>query len=135
MGQRQLMCLARALLKRNHILVMDEATANVDPSTDEIIQNTVRTQFASWTVLIIAHRLNTIIDCDRILVMEAGRLVELDEPHTLLEKADGVFASMVTMTGKASDERLRQLAKQAYLAKRRDISKVFSVSFDLDNTR
>ncbi|TPP56724.1 hypothetical protein FGIG_04960 [Fasciola gigantica] len=83
-GQRQLLALARAMLGGNRILVVDEATANVDPGTDFVIQKTIRSQFASCTVLTVAHRLHTVIDNELIVVMEGGRIVEVGAPHELL---------------------------------------------------
>ncbi len=95
-GQRQLLCLARAILRNNRILVMDEATANVDHATDALIQQTLRRRFASATVLTIAHRVNTIIDATRIMVVDDGRCVEFAPPAMLLTtKPDGVFAQLV----------------------------------------
>ncbi|XP_074600378.1 ATP-binding cassette sub-family C member 4-like [Brevipalpus obovatus] len=113
-GQRQLICLARALLRNNKILVIDEATANVDQNTDHLIQQTIRTKFANCTVLTIAHRLNTIIDFDRILVLDAGRVIEFDEPHILLGKTDSIFSDLVSKTGRAMSQRLIVSAKEAY---------------------
>ncbi|XP_073965397.1 LOW QUALITY PROTEIN: probable multidrug resistance-associated protein lethal(2)03659 [Choristoneura fumiferana] len=83
-GQRQLVCLARAALARSSVLVLDEATANVDTETDKHIQHTIRTKFASSTVLTIAHRLNTVMDYDRVIVMDRGRIVESGHPFELL---------------------------------------------------
>ncbi|TGZ74317.1 hypothetical protein CRM22_001004 [Opisthorchis felineus] len=83
-GQRQLLALARAILGGNRIIVVDEATANVDPYTDAIIQKTLRSQFAFCTVMTVAHRLHTVIDNDLMVVMEDGRIVEVGVPHELL---------------------------------------------------
>ncbi|XP_059668430.1 ABC transporter C family member 2-like [Cornus florida] len=109
-GQRQLLSLARALLRRSKILVLDEATAAVDVRTDALIQRTIREEFKSCTMLIIAHRLNTIIDCDRILLLDAGRVLEYDTPEELLRNEGSAFSKMVQSTGAANAEYLRSLA-------------------------
>ncbi|XWS55357.1 hypothetical protein CRYUN_Cryun10bG0167700 [Craigia yunnanensis] len=108
-GQRQLLCLARALLRRSKILVLDEATAAVDVRTDAFIQKTIREEFKSCTMLIIAHRLNTIIDCDRILVLDAGQVLEHNTPEELLANEESTFSKMVQSTGPANAEYLRSL--------------------------
>ncbi|XP_033209998.1 probable multidrug resistance-associated protein lethal(2)03659 isoform X2 [Belonocnema kinseyi] len=113
-GQRQLVCLARAIARNNPILVLDEATANVDPRTDELIQKTIRTKFEKCTVLTIAHRLNTVMDSDRILVMDAGSVVEFDHPHLLLQKESGNLKSMVRETGTSMAEALTAVAQRSY---------------------
>ncbi|CAB3248424.1 unnamed protein product [Arctia plantaginis] len=113
-GQRQLVCLARAIVRRNRLLVLDEATANVDPQTDALIQTTIRNKFAKCTVLTIAHRLHTVMDSDKVLVMDAGRMVEYDHPHNLLQKPEGVLRAMVDQTGRATAETLARVALQAY---------------------
>ncbi|NXS91481.1 MRP7 protein, partial [Jacana jacana] len=97
-GQRQLVCLARALLTQAKVLCIDEATASVDQKTDQLLQQTIRQRFADKTVLTIAHRLNTILDSDRVLVMQAGRVAELDSP-THLSKKDGSLFQRLLQNG------------------------------------
>ncbi|XP_045502974.1 ATP-binding cassette sub-family C member 4-like isoform X2 [Colias croceus] len=115
LGQRQLVCLARAILRGNRILVLDEATANVDPKTDEFIQRTIRKRFADCTVLTVAHRLNTIMDSDRVMVMDAGRLVEFDHPYKLLNNPEGYFTKMVKETSEKMSAQLYQIAKKTFI--------------------
>ncbi|KAH8929539.1 hypothetical protein BT69DRAFT_1307047 [Atractiella rhizophila] len=100
-GQRQLLCLTRALLRSSKVLVLDEATSSVDPQSDAAIQNVIRKEFADCTILVIAHRLNTIMDCDRILVMSAGKVAEFDSPANLLQKKDSIFYSLAVEAGVA----------------------------------
>ncbi|ESW19924.1 hypothetical protein PHAVU_006G166700 [Phaseolus vulgaris] len=109
-GQRQLLSLSRALLRRSKILVLDEATAAVDVRTDALIQKTIREEFKSCTMLIIAHRLNTIIDCDRILLLDGGKVLEYDTPEELLSNEASSFSRMVQSTGAANAQYLRSLA-------------------------
>ncbi|NXC71271.1 MRP2 protein, partial [Anhinga anhinga] len=97
-GQRQLVCLARALLRKAKILILDEATAAVDLETDNLIQTTIRHEFAACTVLTIAHRLHTIMDSNRVMVLQAGRIVEYDSPEKLLKK-QGIFSAMAKDAG------------------------------------
>ena len=95
-GQRQLICLARALLRETKILVLDEATAAVDHETDELIQNTIRTEFADCTVMTIAHRLNTIMDYDRVAVFKEGQLEEIGNPQKLLRTEGSSFKALAS---------------------------------------
>uniref|UniRef100_A0A8C0F710 Canalicular multispecific organic anion transporter 1 n=1 Tax=Bubo bubo TaxID=30461 RepID=A0A8C0F710_BUBBB len=102
-GQRQLVCLARAVLRKAKILILDEATAAVDLETDNLIQTTIRSEFADCTVLTIAHRLHTIMDSNRVMVLQAGRIVEYDSPEELLKK-QGVFSVMAKDAGIVNTE-------------------------------
>ncbi|KAH8278513.1 hypothetical protein KR018_004323 [Drosophila ironensis] len=112
-GQRQLLCLARAILRNNKVLVLDEATANVDPQTDALIQSTIRVKFQQCTVLTVAHRLHTVMDSDRIIVMDAGVAVEFDVPHLLLKKSQGHLRQMVEATG-GEAEALKKMASDTH---------------------
>lgn len=95
LGQRQLLCLARALLTDAKVLCIDEATASVDQKTDELLQQTICQRFANKTVLTIAHRLNTILNSDRVLVLHAGRVVGLDSPTALRDQGHSVFRQLL----------------------------------------
>jgi ATP-binding cassette subfamily C (CFTR/MRP) protein 1 len=105
-GQRQLVCLARALLRQPKVLLLDEATASVDYETDRLIQLKIRSEFRQSTVITVAHRLNTVMDADRMLVLAEGKVVEFDSPRVLLTNADGYLSKMVANTGNSASHLL-----------------------------
>ncbi|KAJ1718099.1 hypothetical protein LPJ61_006860, partial [Coemansia biformis] len=94
-GEQQLFSLCRLLMRKRHIIVLDEATANVDLATDRHMQQLIRSEFSDCTVLTIAHRLETIMNSDRIIVMDEGRITEIGSPQELID-AGGHFAELVT---------------------------------------
>eukprot|EP00095_Tigriopus_kingsejongensis_P007287 maker-scaffold313_size211302-snap-gene-0.9 protein:Tk07287 transcript:maker-scaffold313_size211302-snap-gene-0.9-mRNA-1 annotation:"multidrug resistance-associated protein 1 isoform x4" len=108
-GQRQLVCLARALLRKTKVLILDEATAAVDLETDDLIQATIRTEFSDCTVLTIAHRLNTIMDSSKVIVLDAGKVIEFDTPGKLLKNKQSVFYGMVNEAGLAPKDDIGDL--------------------------
>ncbi|XP_066910570.1 ATP-binding cassette sub-family C member 4-like [Clytia hemisphaerica] len=112
-GERQLLCLARALLRSCKILFIDEATSNVDNETDALVQETIRRKFKECTVITIAHRLNTVMDSDRIMVLDNGKMVELDEPAILLENSNGYFRKLVDQAGRNEAQRLVNVAEES----------------------
>ncbi|KAL8158488.1 hypothetical protein V2J09_000025 [Rumex salicifolius] len=95
MGQRQLFCLGRALLRRSKVLVLDEATASIDNATDTILQKTIRSEFGDCTVITVAHRIPTVMDCTMVLAISDGKLVEYDEPMKLMQKQGSLFGQLV----------------------------------------
>ena len=105
-GQRQLICLARALLRKSKILILDEATAAVDLETDDLIQATIKKEFKHSTVLTIAHRLNTIIDYDRVMVLDNGVITEFNPVDELLEDSNSLFYAMAIDAGLVNSTRL-----------------------------
>ena len=111
LGQKQLLCIARALIKKPKILIEDEATASIDEKTDHIIQKLIKNEFKETIVITIAHRLNTIIQYDRILVLENGYLKEFDTPLSLLKKGTSLFANLIKEYGKAYESKMFMLAE------------------------
>ena len=111
LGQRQLLCMARALIRRPRVLLMDEATASIDEMTDHLIQKMIRTEFLHTTVVTIAHRLNTIIQYDKIMVLDHGRIVEFDSPIKLFDNDDSYFSGLIKEQGKEFEKRMKYLAK------------------------
>ncbi|KAG0215333.1 hypothetical protein BGX28_000073 [Mortierella sp. GBA30] len=102
-GQRSLLSLARALLRKSKILILDEATAAVDMETDELIQRTIRQEFQDRTVLTIAHRIKTVMDANKILVMERGEVVEFDAPNVLLQQPESLFFKLAHQAGEVDN--------------------------------
>jgi len=131
-GQKQLVCLARAILKKSNVLIMDEATANMDYETDFFVQKKIEERFAHATQFTIAHRLQTIANYDRVLVLDRGRKMEFDEPYKLLVKKigdkeatnkKGYFAGMVKNTGPISSKKIFEIARDAYLQRHPETKK------------
>jgi ABC-type multidrug transport system fused ATPase/permease subunit len=110
LGERQLLALARALVRKSNILILDEATSSVDFETDHKIQSTIKNEFSHCTILCIAHRLNTILGYDRILVLDAGEVAEFDDPVSLFQKSDGAFRSMCDHSGITLEQILEEQA-------------------------
>lgn len=104
-GERQLLCIARAMLSRARIVVLDEATASVDSATDALIQKMIRSVFRGRTLLTVAHRLDTIADYDKILVLVAGKVVEFDAPDKLLKRPDSEYSQLVKQADMAGREK------------------------------
>ena len=126
LGQRQLLCMGRALLRNSRVLMMDEATASVDMDSDALIQKTVREAFSECTTLTIAHRLNTIMDSDKILFLDSGKVSEYDDPQTLLGNPSGDFSRLVEKTGKTQEKNLKRIASDAALKRKGSVSDMSS---------
>jgi ABC-type multidrug transport system fused ATPase/permease subunit len=111
LGVQQLVCLARAMLNPSRVLLLDEATAALDLASDAMVQRVLRTEFADRTVVTIAHRLDTIIDSDRVLIMDQGKVAEFAPPHELLASPDSIFSQLCRQTG-GQYEQLRATAQR-----------------------
>jgi len=128
-GQKQLICLARAILRQSKIIVLDEATANVDIETDDFIQKKIMEKFKDCTVITIAHRLITIANYDKVLVMSAGKKVEYDSPYKLMVEKEGdremtnkegLFAEMVQKSGENMAKKIFEIAMNKFNNKTSD---------------
>eukprot|EP00164_Ancoracysta_twista_P000322 GFYU01000446.1.p1 GENE.GFYU01000446.1~~GFYU01000446.1.p1 ORF type:complete len:230 (-),score=87.23 GFYU01000446.1:183-872(-) len=113
-GQKQLICIGRALLRNSKIILMDEATSSVDIETDSVIQQTIREEFKHCTVLIIAHRLETIMVCDRIVVMDTGVVAEADTPANLLNNPNSKFSALISEMNTDAVDSLRDAANKGW---------------------
>lgn len=113
-GQKQLICMARALVRDNKILVMDEATSSVDMDTDQVIQHVVRSSFSDCTLLVIAHRINTIIDSNRVMCLKLGQIEEFEHPAVLLRDPTSMLSSLVDEYSEGAAAGLRAEAEAAF---------------------
>ena len=113
-GERQLLCIARAMLRRNKIILVDEATANVDLQTDSLVQQAIRTHFSDCSVLTIAHRIETILDSDKIVVLEHGRVVETEIPFLMLQDSNSYLSTLLSQLDTSTQSNLRNLALENY---------------------
>ena len=118
LGQQQLVCLCRAALRKVPVLCLDEATAAMDPHTEQEVQAVIKRVFADRTTLTIAHRLDTVIESDQVLVMEAGVLKEMAPPSVLLDNRESMFSKLVDKSGAQAAAALRQMAADYYASKR-----------------
>ncbi|RZC32197.1 ABC tran domain containing protein, partial [Asbolus verrucosus] len=94
-GQKQLVCLARAIAENNKIVILDEPTAELDAETEDLICETIKKKFASWTVIVIAHKLRTILKCDKVMILDRGEIVEFASPIRLMENKNEILCGMV----------------------------------------
>jgi ATP-binding cassette subfamily C (CFTR/MRP) protein 1 len=112
-GEKQLLCLCRALLRKTRIVVLDEATSSVDSESENVVQKAIKSTFHDRTVIAIAHRLETVIDADMIMLMNSGKIEEYDRPGVLLQDHSSLFSHMVDATGKVYSEKLRAIAMKS----------------------
>ncbi len=118
LGQKQLLCMARAILRKAKVLVLDECTASVDHDTDAMIQDTVRHGLDGVTVICIAHRLHTVAFYDSVLVLDQGKVLEQGSPHALLQKPESNFLQLCQRTGPAACQEIMHIAEQAEALRR-----------------
>jgi ATP-binding cassette, subfamily C (CFTR/MRP), member 1 len=118
LGQQQLVCLARAALRKVPILCLDEATAAMDPATEAEVTAIAKRMFASRSTITIAHRLDCVIESDKVVVMEAGVLKEIDAPSALLDNPESMFSKLVDKTGEQAAAALRQVARDFFASRR-----------------
>ena len=98
-GQKQLLCLARTIIRNNKIVVLDEATASMDPETDALVENIIENQFSGKTMLVIAHKLASVLKCDKVMVVDDGRVVEFDKPSVLMKNSKSTFYFLISRSG------------------------------------
>ena len=132
-GERQLIGFARTLLRKNKLVVMDEPTSNIDIATDEIIQKVVRSAYPGASMITIAHRLNTVIDSDKLLVMEAGKVLEFDRPGALLDRPGSHLAQLAPPRNSTSQALSKKMLADPSMDVHRDLKWTPNPSKTLSN--